>query len=358
MCTLLPPAATPDGRELAVAVGFLRRSMRSDPRNDRCAPFATNRLVSGERTNRSYRVVPPRYPGTLFAASLLFLSSLSFENTRSTHTQIRCTVCPIISRRDCYSRFVASKIKGVVLERSSSSSSYLYICALYRFVQGTRSFLPSQWHLVDALGSDSFLQFLSSNSFTNSPPFIKRARAPFRPSVWHASVWRPPSLDPDLLRSSLGVCRRVSNGFAVIPTCWIGCSAGGSISVGESWNYRFRVSTIRLEYRAHGLVWPTNRSRTVQETVLYDLYAACCLKIILRVILVGELCVGRERRIYPRYSDPTNVVRELLSRVSFGSSRLIPRWDGKWTGFTLQDYGSDEDDPLHAPRLCPASPVC
>lgn len=52
-------------------------------------------------------------------------------------------------------------------------------------------------------------------------------------------------------------------------------------------------------------------------TPLYDLHATCYLEI--RVILVGELCVGRERRIYPRYSDPTNVVRELLSRVSFDS---------------------------------------
>lgn len=73
--------------------------------NDRCAPFAKNRLVSGERTNRSYRVVPPRYPGTLFAASLLSLSSLSFENTRSTHIHThkhRYTRCTIISRRDYY----------------------------------------------------------------------------------------------------------------------------------------------------------------------------------------------------------------------------------------------------------------
>ena len=56
------------------AVGFLRRDMRSDPRNDRCAPFATNRLVLGERTNRSYRVVPPRFPARQSAATFLSLS--------------------------------------------------------------------------------------------------------------------------------------------------------------------------------------------------------------------------------------------------------------------------------------------
>ena len=56
------------------AVGFLRRDMRSDPRNDRCAPFATNRLVLGERTNRSYRVVPSRFPARQSAATFLSVS--------------------------------------------------------------------------------------------------------------------------------------------------------------------------------------------------------------------------------------------------------------------------------------------
>lgn len=297
-------------------VGFLRRSMRSDPRNDRCAPFAKNRLVSGERTNRSYRVVPPRYSGTLFAASLLSLSSLSSKTHAvhtHTHTDTHGARCLIISRRDCYSLNI---VKGVVLERSSSS--YFYI-ARYILRSGYQEFLTQP----------------SGSLSTPSDPILTSSFSPFpsggwlhQPAVYRACTCSVSSLRVTRFRQSDGlhpwvqICyvypvgvRRVSNGFAVIPTCWIGCSAGRSISVGKSWNQRFRVSTIRLEYR---VLTGQPRPRTVQETVLHDLYATCCLKI--RVILVGELCVGRERRIYPRYSDPTNVVRELLSRVSFASS--------------------------------------
>lgn len=228
--------------------------MRSDPRNDRCAPFAKNRLVSGERTNRSYRVVPPRYPGTLFAASLLSLSSLSFENTRSTHTHTRCTVPDHPSTWLLFSNVT----KGVVLR------AILLLLYTARYI--LRSGVPevsylAKWLLVDALGPDSPLRLTSAFSpflagCTSSPPFIERARAPFRPFVtrFRQSDGLHPWIQICFYVYPFGVCR-VSNGFAVIGSaCWIGCSAGGSISVGESW--RFRVSsTIRLEYR--GPDWPT-----------------------------------------------------------------------------------------------------
>lgn len=106
----------------------------------------------------------------------------------------------------------------------------------------------------------SHLRFLSLPVLvagcTSSPPFIERARAPFRPFVtrFRQSDGLHPWIQICFYVYPFGVCR-VSNGFAVIGSaCWIGCSAEGSISVGESW--RFRVSsTIRLEYR--GPDWPT-----------------------------------------------------------------------------------------------------
>lgn len=292
--------------------------MRSDPRNDRCAPFAKNRLVSGERTNRSYRVVPPRYPGTLFAASLLSLSSLSFENTRSTHTHTRCTVPDHPSTWLLFSNVT----KGVVLR------AILLLLYTARYI--LRSGVPevsylAKWLLVDALGPDSPLRLTSAFSpflagCTSSPPFIERARAPFRPSVWHASV----NLTASILgsRFAFTFTRLV---YVVFPmdSLWSDRRVGSDApredrspwenlgTSGSGYRPRSGLSIVVLTGQ------PLAENSAGNCTPLYDLHATCCLKI--RVILVGELCVGRERRIYPRYSDPTNVVRELLSRVSFDS---------------------------------------
>lgn len=139
----------------------------------------------------------------------------------------------------------------------------------------------------------------------------------FRPSVWHASV------NLTALHPWIQICY-VYPFWCMSCFQWIRCDPGvldrmlrGRIDL------RGRILELAVP-GIHDPAWVDRalsgqpRPRTVQETVLHDLYATCCLKI--RVILVGELCVGRERRIYPRYSVPTNVVRELLSRVSFASS--------------------------------------
>lgn len=292
--------------------------MRSDPRNDRCAPFAKNRLVSGERTNRSYRVVPPRYPGTLFAASLLSLSSLSFENTRSTHTHTRCTVPDHPSTWLLFSNVT----KGVVLR------AILLLLYTARYI--LRSGVPevsylAKWLLVDALGPDSPLYLTSAfspfPSWWLAAPVARRLSSVhvlrFVPS-WHASV----NLTASILgsRFAFTFTRLV---YVVFPmdSLWSDRRVGSDAPRkdrspwenlgGSGYRPRSGLSIVVLTGQ------PLAENSAGNCTPLYDLHATCCLKI--RVILVGELCVGRERRIYPRYSDPTNVVRELLSRVSFDS---------------------------------------
>lgn len=294
--------------------------MRSDPRNDRCAPFAKNRLVSGERTNRSYRVVPPRYPGTLFAASLLSLSSLSFENTRSTHTHTRCTVPDHPSTWLLFSNVT----KGVVLR------AILLLLFLYTARYILRSRVPgvsylAKWLLVDALGPDSPLYLTSAfspfPSWWLAAPVARRLSSVhvlrFVPS-WHASV----NLTASILgsRFAFTFTRLV---YVVFPmdSLWSDRRVGSDAPRedrspwenlgGSGYRPRSGLSIVVLTGQ------PLAENSAGNCTPLYDLHATCCLKI--RVILVGELCVGRERRIYPRYSDPTNVVRELLSRVSFDS---------------------------------------
>lgn len=296
--------------------------MRSDPRNDRCAPFAKNRLVSGERTNRSYRVVPPRYPGTLFAASLLSLSSLSFENTRSTHTHTRCTVPDHPSTWLLFSNVT----KGVVLR------AILLLLFLYTARYILRSRVPgvsylAKWLLVDALGPDSPLYLTSAfspfPSWWLAAPVARRLSSVhvlrFVPS-WHASV----NLTASILgsRFAFTFTRLV---YVVFPmdSLWSDRRVGSDApredrspwenlgTSGSGYRPRSGLSIVVLTGQ------PLAENSAGNCTPLYDLHATCCLKI--RVILVGELCVGRERRIYPRYSDPTNVVRELLSRVSFDS---------------------------------------
>lgn len=106
-----------------------------------------------------------------------------------THTQIRCTVCPIISRRDCYSRPVASKIKGVVLERSSSTS-YLYIRALYPSFR-----VPGVSYLASGTLSTPS-DPIHSSSF--SPPVQQ-------PAVYHACTCSVSSLRATRFRQSDGL---------------------------------------------------------------------------------------------------------------------------------------------------------
>lgn len=108
------------------AVGFLRRDMRSDPRDDRCAPFATNRLVLGERTNRSYRVVPPRFPARQSAATSLSLClCLSFVaiplsfNVQTTNTSFTDRSSDVCSS----TRYLTLSRPAKARSNSSSSSS-------------------------------------------------------------------------------------------------------------------------------------------------------------------------------------------------------------------------------------------
>lgn len=155
--------------------------------------------------------------------------------------------------------------------------------------------------------------------------------------------------------------------FGVI---WRACVASGSreldvsrkisIFVGVSWRRRLQVLSSSFE-----------TSRTVYVTVElhsgWNFWCAtvrsttCCLGIIGPPLLASELCVGREWRSgkledRSRYSDLTNVVRELLSRLFVRRGLLISQ-DGLWTGFTLQDYrlGHDRDNSAAAPRLCSTS---
>lgn len=197
--------------------------------------------------------IPARYSRPL---SYLYRRSRSKTHAVHTHTHTRCTVPDHPSTWLLFSNVT----KGVVLR------AILLLLFLYTARYILRSRVPgvsylAKWLLVDALGPDSPLRLTSAFSpflagCTSSPPFIERARAPFRPFVtrFRQSDGLHPWIQICFYVYPFGVCR-VSNGFAVIGSaCWIGCSAGGSISVGESW--RFRVSsTIRLEYR--GPDWPT-----------------------------------------------------------------------------------------------------
>lgn len=244
--------------------------MRSDPRNDRCAPFAKNRLVSGERTNRSYRVVPPRYPGTLFAASLLSLSSLSFENTRSTHTHTRCTVPDHPSTWLLFSNVT----KGVVLR------AILLLLYTARYI--LRSGVPevsylAKWLLVDALGPDSPLRLTSA--FSPFPSWWLAAPVARRLSSVHVlrfvppcdtlpSIWRPPSLDPDLLLRLPVWCMSCFQ--------WIRCDRIGVLDrmLRGRIDLRGRILELAVPGIVHDPAWVSwswlanHWPRTVQETVL------------------------------------------------------------------------------------------
>lgn len=257
--------------------------------------------------------IPARYSRPL---SYLYRRSRSKTHAVHTHTHTRCTVPDHPSTWLLFSNVT----KGVVLR------AILLLLYTARYI--LRSGVPevsylAKWLLVDALGPDSPLRLTSAFSpflagCTSSPPFIERARAPFRPSVWHASV----NLTASILgsRFAFTFTRLV---YVVFPmdSLWSDRRVGSDAPRkdrspwenlgGSGYRPRSGLSIVVLTGQ------PLAENSAGNCTPLYDLHATCCLKI--RVILVGELCVGRERRIYPRYSDPTNVVRELLSRVSFDS---------------------------------------
>lgn len=259
--------------------------------------------------------IPARYSRPL---SYLYRRSRSKTHAVHTHTHTRCTVPDHPSTWLLFSNVT----KGVVLR------AILLLLFLYTARYILRSRVPgvsylAKWLLVDALGPDSPLRLTSAFSpflagCTSSPPFIERARAPFRPSVWHASV----NLTASILgsRFAFTFTRLV---YVVFPmdSLWSDRRVGSDAPRkdrspwenlgGSGYRPRSGLSIVVLTGQ------PLAENSAGNCTPLYDLHATCCLKI--RVILVGELCVGRERRIYPRYSDPTNVVRELLSRVSFDS---------------------------------------
>lgn len=261
--------------------------------------------------------IPARYSRPL---SYLYRRSRSKTHAVHTHTHTRCTVPDHPSTWLLFSNVT----KGVVLR------AILLLLYTARYI--LRSGVPevsylAKWLLVDALGPDSPLYLTSAfspfPSWWLAAPVARRLSSVhvlrFVPS-WHASV----NLTASILgsRFAFTFTRLV---YVVFPmdSLWSDRRVGSDApredrspwenlgTSGSGYRPRSGLSIVVLTGQ------PLAENSAGNCTPLYDLHATCCLKI--RVILVGELCVGRERRIYPRYSDPTNVVRELLSRVSFDS---------------------------------------
>lgn len=211
--------------------------------------------------------IPARYSRPL---SYLYRRSRSKTHAVHTHTHTRCTVPDHPSTWLLFSNVT----KGVVLR------AILLLLFLYTARYILRSRVPgvsylAKWLLVDALGPDSPLYLTSA--FSPFPSWWLAAPVARRLSSVHVlrfvppcdtlpSIWRPPSLDPDLLLRLPVWCMSCFQ--------WIRCDRIGVLDRMLRGRIDLRGRILEVPGIVHDPAWVSwswlanHWPRTVQETVL------------------------------------------------------------------------------------------
>lgn len=209
--------------------------------------------------------IPARYSRPL---SYLYRRSRSKTHAVHTHTHTRCTVPDHPSTWLLFSNVT----KGVVLR------AILLLLYTARYI--LRSGVPevsylAKWLLVDALGPDSPLYLTSA--FSPFPSWWLAAPVARRLSSVHVlrfvppcdtlpSIWRPPSLDPDLLLRLPVWCMSCFQ--------WIRCDRIGVLDRMLRGRIDLRGRILEVPGIVHDPAWVSwswlanHWPRTVQETVL------------------------------------------------------------------------------------------